>query len=81
MNPNDIFWLASYAHNAVSPLVREDERLQIILDLGGKWPGVQVWIVPQDNSEITAYRTHITNKGQVDKFVATLQPLEVGIAA
>lgn len=81
MNPNDIFWVARYAYNEVSPLVREGERLQIILDMGGKWPGVQVWIFPPDNSEITTYKSHITTKEQVDQFVATLQPLEAGIAA
>lgn len=81
MNPNDIFWLARYAHNVVSPLLREGERLQLVLDMGGRFPKVQAWVFPSGDGAIVAHDTNLGSKEEVDKFVATLRPLEAGIAA
>lgn len=81
MNPNDIFWLARYAHNEVSPLLREGERLQLILDMGGRFPRVQAWVFPAGDASVVAYDTNLTSKESVDKFADTLKPLEAGIAA
>jgi hypothetical protein len=83
MNPNDLFWLARYAHNTVATLAEAlNAKLQIILDIGGRYEGVQVWLLPKGGvGDVIAWKTGIETKEQVDQFVATLQPLEVGIAA
>jgi hypothetical protein len=84
MNPNDIFWLARYAHNEVTPLIKADVRLIIHLNFRGdhNLDGIDIWVMPPDERGRTIqYKTGVKTKEQADQFVATLQPLEVGIAA
>lgn len=85
MNPNDIFWLASYAHRVLTPLMGPlDANLKLNLNFGGPYPGLDIWT--HHNSDAAqsmhrcSYKLVAKNKQDVDKFAATLQPLEVGIA-
>lgn len=77
MNPNDIFWVARYANNQITPLLGPmDAHLQIILDIAQTYPGVQVWVHPNTRGrEIIAYKTGLRTKEEVDAFVARVEAL------
>ena len=80
MNPNDIFWLARYAHRVITPLAEaRDGYLIVHLNFTDKHPGIDIWLHHNDLSKsgVLAYKTAVKTKAQVDEFAATLAPVPV----
>jgi hypothetical protein len=79
MNPNDIFWLARYAHRQLTPLMAPlDCFMKIDLHFGAQFPGVDVWFHSNDRSDgrgVVIYRTGITSQREMNKFIVQVQAL------
>jgi hypothetical protein len=80
MNPNDIFWLASYAHRQLTPLMAPlDANLKLNLNFGGSHPGLDIWLhsnsgEPDDSMKLP-YKLVANTKEQVDQFAAKVKAL------
>lgn len=83
MNPNDIFWLARYAHRVLTPLMEPlGGYLKVELMFGGEHPGLEVWTYSNDDPSSWGFpfKLAITNKAQVDQFAESVKA-KAGVAA
>lgn len=90
-NPNDVFWLARYAHNKLTPILdglagEATANLQLSMSFKDRFPGVNVWIHYNGGDGTTGvldYRLSVT-KETVDFMAERLTSLwteKYGVAA
>lgn len=81
MNPNEVFWLASYAHRIITPLAEvQDGYLILHLHLdANEDPGVDVWVHHKDRAKpgMIGHQIKLTTKAAVDRFAAKLRMPEL----
>lgn len=80
-NPNDVFWLARYAHNTLTPIIQalpgQDDEVNAYLYLAitahPKFPGLDVWVHKNGlGNGIVSHSTMRTTKDSVDRMAESL---------
>jgi len=78
MNPNDIFWLARYAHNQLTPLMEPlGADLKLNLNFGGPFPGLDIWTHHADSakSKLLPYKLVANSQIEIEEFATKLRLL------
>lgn len=74
MSALEIFWLAKYAYATLEPLMGPlDTNLRIELVFSGEFPGIDIWVHPNNRAVDSDFQTGVTTWQAVEAFATELQ--------